>query len=231
MLAALPDGNEVYEVYPDGRLAQRVAAATALRRLSEALVAHAADDDTLDEVTEWAAAVASRVGQGPRLDRDANYQLRRYVDPRPPDGRALMTSSDRPISGPANPSAITVTVRRVGDEARAEVVFDRRFESTPGRVHGGITASVFDDLMGYVQVVDGVGAYTRELHVRYLAGMPLYTPVEFRARTTERDERRSTVTAEARVAGTDELVADARGVFAILSRERLEALQAERTDR
>jgi acyl-coenzyme A thioesterase PaaI-like protein len=202
-------------------LRARTDAAAALRQLSEALVAHDADDALLDDVATWATEVAGRVRSGHRLDRAADYMHRRYTDPRPPEGRVLITSSDRPVSGPANPSAVTVTVRRVGAEAWAEVVFDRRFESAPGRVHGGVTAAVFDDLMGYVQVIDGVAAYTRELHVRYLAAVPTHTPIEIKARTVERTDRRSTVTAEARVIGRDVIVADARGVFAVVPLGRL----------
>jgi predicted thioesterase len=80
---------------------------------------------------------------------------------------------------------------------------------------------VFDDVMGYVNVIEGVAAYTYELTVRYLAGMPLGEPVEVRARMTECDweRRRSTVTAEARAMdGT--LVADAVASFALLPRQR-----------
>jgi acyl-coenzyme A thioesterase PaaI-like protein len=114
-----------------------------------------------------------------------------------------------------------MTIRRAGTEARADVEFDRRFESVPGRVHGGITASVFDDLMGYVQVIDGLASYTRELHVRYLAPMPTHTRIEVRARTTERTDRRTVVTAEARVAGGGTVVADARGIFAVVPPDQL----------
>jgi acyl-coenzyme A thioesterase PaaI-like protein len=80
-----------------------------------------------------------------------------------------------------------------------------------------MTAAVFDDVMGYVNVIDGVAAYTLELQVRYVAGMPLHTPVEVRARTVEVTERRSTVTAEARVVADGE----ARAVFALIPAHRL----------
>lgn len=212
---------DLYEVFPDHRLVARTQAAAALRELSAALVGHDADDEVLARVAAWAEETATAVRRHPPTDRAADYLHRRYTDPVPPEDRPLITSSDRPVSGPANPAAVAVTVRRVGAEVRADVEFDRRFESAPGRVHGGVTASVFDDLMGYVQVIDGVAAYTRELHVRYLAGVPTYTPIEFRARTVERKERRSIVTAEATIAGTSDVVADAQGVFAVIPPDRL----------
>jgi acyl-coenzyme A thioesterase PaaI-like protein len=213
--------TDAHLIYPDPQLVRRHRAASALRRLSAAMVGHEVDDDTLDQVTEWAAARAAELARGPRIERAEDYQQRRYLDPPPPEGVPLVAFSDRPISGPANPSAVDLVVRRKGRESVGVAVFDRRFESSPGRVHGGITASVFDDVMGYVNVIEGVAAYTYELTVRYLAGMPLGEPVEVRARMTECDweRRRSTVTAEARAMdGT--LVADAVASFALLPRQR-----------
>jgi len=211
----------LHEVYPDPALAERSDAAAALRELSEALVGHAADAAVLGELSAWARKASAELRTGARLERGEDYQRRRYLDPPPPDGAELLTFSDRPISGPANPAALAMRIRREGNEAVARVVFDRRAESSPGRAHGGITASVFDDVMGYVNVIDGVAAYTLELSVRYVAGMPLHTPVEVRARTVEADERRSTVTAEARVVEDGTLVGEARAVFALIPRARL----------
>ena len=54
-----------------------------------------------------------------------------------------------------------------------------------------------------------------------LAGMPLHTPVEVRARTVEVTERRSTVTAEATVVEDGTLVGETRAVFALIPRHRL----------
>ena len=56
--------------------------------------------------------------------------------------------------------------------------------------------------------------------MRYLAPMPTHTASRVE-RTTERTERRAVVTAEARVAGSDTLVADARRIFAVVPPEQL----------
>ena len=207
--------------YPDPQLTRRHRAAKALRALSEALVGHEIPDEALDEVTAWAGAKAAELRRGTLVPRGEDYQRRRYIDPTPPEGVAIVSFSDRPISGPANPSAVDLVIRREGRESVGVATFDRRFESSPGRVHGGITASVFDDVMGYVNVIEGVAAYTYELTVRYLAGMPLGERVVIRARMDHCDweRRRSTVTAEATLAdGT--VVADGRASFALVPRER-----------
>jgi acyl-coenzyme A thioesterase PaaI-like protein len=114
-----------------------------------------------------------------------------------------------------------MSIRHVGREARADVVFDRRFESAPGRVHGGVLAAVFDDIMGYIQVIEGIASYTMELSVRYRAPVPTHSLVIVRARATERTERRCIVTAEAVADGTTDVLADAHGVFAVVPPERL----------
>ncbi|MDH4146180.1 MAG: PaaI family thioesterase [Acidimicrobiia bacterium] len=208
-----------YFVYPDPQFDQRTDTADALRRLTAALVGHAADDASLARIASWARDVAADVEQGERLERGADYQARRYLDPPPEDGDELISFSDRPVSGPANASALDLRIRREGREAVGVAIFDRRFEASPNRSHGGITAACFDDVMGYVNIIDAVAAYTLELHVRYVAPMPLHVPVEFRARTVERSERRSTVTAEA-TAPDGTRVGEASAVFAIVAREK-----------
>jgi acyl-coenzyme A thioesterase PaaI-like protein len=147
---------------------------------------------------------------------------RRYTDPPPPTDRAIVTSSDRPVSGPANPTAVAMRIQRAGDGARADVVFDRLFESAPGRVHGGVLAAVFDDIMGYIQVIEGLASYTMELTVRYRAPVPTQSPIIVRARATERTDRRCIVTAEAVANGATDVLADGRGVFAVVPPERLD---------
>lgn len=209
----------IHLIYPDPQLASRRRAAVAIRELSEALVGHEVPDNLLAEIAIWASEHAGRAREGAVVERGADYQARRYTDPKPPDNTELCTFTDRPISGLANPSAINMSLRREGDESVGTIIFDRRFESSPGRVHGGMTAATFDDVMGYVNVIDGVAAYTLELDVKYIAGMPLHEPVVIRARTVSRDHRRSTVTAEAHSAdGT--LVASGSAIFALIPPER-----------
>lgn len=210
-----------YDVYPDPRRQARAGAAEALRSLSEALLTHDCDDDALGEVAAWATAAAARARAAPPNPGRPDYQHRRYLDPPPPDGVVVATFGERPFSGHAHPGGVAMTVRRVGDEAVASVVFDHRFEASPGRVHGGMTAALFDDVMGYVNVIAGIAAVTASIEVRYVAAMPLATPVEFRARITERAGRRFVVTAEATTVADGVLLAEASGTFAVLTRERL----------
>lgn len=205
-------------VYPDAQVETRTEAASALRRLAEALVGRAVADDDLASVTEWANATAQRLEQGEVVVRADDYQKRRYTHPAPHDGDRLVPMTDRPISGPANPAALDLQHRRVGDEVHSTVVFRRLSESSPGRAHGGMTAAVFDDVMGALMVVSAVAAYTGELTVKYIAGVPIGEPVQFRAWVAERRERVWTVNATAHAG--DVLAGEAIGRFVIVPPER-----------
>ncbi len=206
-------------VYPDPRLAVRAAAAAELRRLAAALVSHECGDALLESIAESARGFALEVEDGAPLPVRDDYQARRYLDPPPPDGAQMVSMSERPFSGPANVVGFDFVIHRDGNEAVGVVKLDRRAEASPNRAHGGLTAALFDDVMGYVNTLEAHAAYTRDLTVRYLAPFPLHVPVTIRARVTERSERRCMVTAEA----TDPdgtCVGEAAGTFAIVAKEK-----------
>ena len=132
----------------------------------------------------------ARLVARPAIPRPDDYLARRYSDPRPPDGAAVIAFSDRPFSGPASPMGFEVDLRRRGDSARARVIFGAAFESAPQRAHGGAISAAVDDVMGYLMVIIGVAAYTARLEVDYLAGVPVDEPLWFEAAETERDGRK-----------------------------------------
>lgn len=75
--------------------------------------------------------------------------------------------------GSANPARLGIKPRVEGDKIVAELEFDPRFEGGPGLVHGGATAAFFDDLIGFVAMAHQMPAVTGNLHVDYLAPIPL----------------------------------------------------------
>jgi len=50
---------------------------------------------------------------------------------------------------------------------------DERFMGPPGYVHGGIVATVLDEVMGKVNKIHGVVALTRAMKIEYLKPVPL----------------------------------------------------------
>lgn len=171
----------------------RLAAADAVAELAHALVAFEADDDVLAELAAQAGALRARLVAGaPRIKPDDG--LTRWEHARP-DGAELSCFADCMIAGPANPLAAGGQARREGDEAVLRVVLRPGFEGLPGRSHGGIVASLFDEVMGQALYMDGTPAYTAWLRVDFRAAVPVGEPLELRARVRSREGRKCVIDA------------------------------------
>jgi len=173
--------------------ASRLRAAAAVRRLVHALVDHEATDAELDELAGVAGGLADRLAAGPARQRSADpsgvWQTVR------PDGDTLQCFVDCVVSGPANPLSAGGVAHRDGDEAVLRVTLDPGFEGLPGRSHGGIVASLFDEVMGFALYMDAIPCYTAWLRVDYRAPVPVGMPLELRARVQRREGRKCFVEA------------------------------------
>lgn len=58
-------------------------------------------------------------------------------------------------------------MRIVGERVHGEVRFDRRQEGAPGYVHGGAIATVMDDTLGTLLIVQQTPAVTAKLEVNF----------------------------------------------------------------
>ncbi len=197
----------------------RARAAAALRRLGHALMGHDASDDLLDRVAEAADRVAADLEAGTPRQRDLVELKRRMFDVEVADGAHVVHFDECFVSGPWNPMGIAMDVHREGDEAVAEVTLGPAFEGAPGRSHGGIVAALFDDLLGYLLVLDHTPAFTGELIVRYLAPTPIEQPLTIRGRAVRREGRKLWTSGEASVEGN--IVATAEALFILVDASRL----------
>lgn len=182
-----------------------------MRDLVHALVAADADDETLDAVTHHVREALTLLGSQPRRVREI------------PDLTTIMANAanrgqhamaDRAIGGYANPISVELDYRREDDVAVATVVYRPAFEGALGRVHGGIVAATFDDLMGFVLAIVKEPAFTGRLIVNYKSPVPMDTLVEFRAWMREREGRKLFVDAECRL--DDTVLATAEILFVIV---------------
>jgi acyl-coenzyme A thioesterase PaaI-like protein len=130
---------------------------------------------------------------------------------------ALNVMGDRGVAGPANPTAVEIETRVEGDEAVADVVFGAAFEGAPGRVHGGMVAAVFDDILGMAMSNANSPGFTGRLTVHYRAPVPVGERIEFRARGEDVDGRKLKVLAEARLG--DRVLAEGEALFILVDRE------------
>jgi acyl-coenzyme A thioesterase PaaI-like protein len=134
--------------------------------------------------------------------------------------RAFYDSS--PVSGPANPIAAPVEMRATAEGVIATCTLGIPYEGPPGHVHGGITALIFDEVLGMVQSQTGQGGMTGRLTVHYRRPTPLNRELTFRG-WLDRVEGRKIFTLGTLHAG-EELCAEAEGLFISVPREKFSQL-------
>jgi len=224
--------------HPD--LPARVAAATALRALANALVAHQASAADLERITQAADDLTAAVRTSPRRSRiDEAHASPAYAQAiasgrlgeLPDDGTVRDLFHDSPVSGSANPAGVGLRIGRDGAEAIGRVRIGPAFEGAPGRAHGGIVAACFDETMGGLLPIIESMAFTRSLTVEYHAPCPLDTDLEFRARLHHRHGRKLRIRAQASAQGEVFAKSDALFIAIDLAAFRAKLSDAQSVDR
>ncbi|MCQ3814612.1 MAG: PaaI family thioesterase [Acidimicrobiia bacterium] len=113
-----------------------------------------------------------------------------------------------PISPPASFTAVEAENYM---DLYGEVTFPAVFNGPPGCVHGGALALLFDELLGCVGVVNGLGGFTGTLKVVYHSPTPLETPLTMRSWIEGVERRKVYCSAELHV--DDRLCAEAEAIF------------------
>jgi hypothetical protein len=214
--------NTTSAVTPDDHadLPARIDAASAMNRLSHALVSHRADISTLRmiafEADRLAAAIETQPTRSRRLELAASPRflaavaegsLAKAID----DGAFIDLFDDSPTSGSANPLSMGLRLRREGDTAVGVVSLAAGWEGAPGRGHGGVVAACVDETMGALLPILGTMAFTGELSLRYRAPCPVGEPIEFRAWVERREGRKLFI--ESTGSGRDGVFIEANAVF------------------
>ena len=116
-----------------------------------------------------------------------------------------------PVSGRRNPVAPPIRLWRDGEDIRGEAIFSPTYAGPPDSVHGGVIASVFDEVLAMANVISGEAGFTGTLTIRYHATTPLNTPIELYAQNVRRDGRKQVCKGEMRANG--KRTASAEGLF------------------
>lgn len=115
--------------------------------------------------------------------------------------RHLQPSSQKCfICGVSNPVGLKVRFYSVGDDSiEARVTFSEFYQSYPGIVHGGIVATVLDELIGRSMLAKDPNAlmYTATFNLKYRQSVPLETEILFRGRILKDRGRIAQVQGEA----------------------------------
>jgi acyl-coenzyme A thioesterase PaaI-like protein len=130
-----------------------------------------------------------------------------------------------PVIGRLNPLAPPMRLETRGEEVHGSVVFSSAYCGPPNHTHGGVVAATFDELLGIVNVVNGVGAMTGTLTVTYHRPTPLFEEIRVEART-QRVEGRKVYT-EGQMWHGETLLAEAEGVFILIGEETVATLNLD----
>ncbi|HXJ36614.1 MAG TPA: PaaI family thioesterase [Candidatus Eisenbacteria bacterium] len=132
-----------------------------------------------------------------------------------PEGVELGFPEDGGCFGcsPTNPAGMQLRFRRDGSRVHAAYRIPDRFHGAPGIAHGGIVATILDEVScaAAVFVIDR-RVVTGELVVRYHRPVPVEVPLEIDAEIVG-DAHPRYVEIEARVREGGELLARSRGKF------------------
>lgn len=202
--------------YGEQPLAQTVAAAGALRRLSSLLLSleheHPTVDVMLHQIDEWERELASAAPPDPtpRIGPDATESQRVYLD------HAFDI-------GAYNPAFPEYTIDELdADSASGRVTFPVVFEGPPGLVNGGFLAVFFDCVTQHHSCATGRTGKTRSLTVTFRRPTPILTELRFDVTRAEADGR---VTSTARLLLGDEVLCTGEFSTSASSPERLSVFQ------
>jgi acyl-coenzyme A thioesterase PaaI-like protein len=117
-----------------------------------------------------------------------------------------------PVMGHYNPLAPPVEFALDGDHVVGRVRLREAFQGGPGVAHGGALSLLFDEVLALATIVKGVPGYTVSLKVEYRKPTPVLEELRFESRVDRVTKRRVHASASCRAG--DQIVAEAKGVFA-----------------
>lgn len=149
-------------------------------------------------------------------------------------GRAAMPSADdlvagirmyNPVTGAGSALAPPLRIELIDGVAVGTCTLGPAYEGPPTYVHGGISALLLDQMLGYAASAAGRPGLTAALDIRYRAPVPLHAPLRLEARVIETGGRSSTVTGEIATADNPHtLLVRATATFVTLRPEQLTEL-------
>jgi acyl-coenzyme A thioesterase PaaI-like protein len=153
---------------------------------------------------------------------------------RPPDVPASVDDLTRgqrlfnPVVGRGNPIAPPMSVQIVAGAAVGTCTLDWRYEGPFTFGHGGVSALLLDQIMGYATAAAGHPGVTGRLQVRYRSPVPLGRPLRLHAAVVDVLGARVAVRATIALADApDDALVQAEGRFMTLRREQAVRLFGE----
>ncbi|MFM7537594.1 MAG: PaaI family thioesterase [Acidimicrobiales bacterium] len=203
---------------PTDEWAAMAEAAAALRRVNRAFAGRLASDDELRSLAAAADALAARLESGAPRSKELTMGTALGIapgsvaPPATPVGDELEFDPLGAGGGRLHPASVGfLLVRDTETSVRCTTVVDGMFQGPPDRVHGGIVALLFDEVMSAVNRAMGTRAFTARLTLNLRAPAPVGSEITIRAWQQAVEGRKITICAEGH--GIDGRFADADGLF------------------
>jgi acyl dehydratase len=126
-----------------------------------------------------------------------------------------------PVTGSGSGLAPPLHIDVTGNAVVGTCTLGLAFEGPPTFAHGGVSAMLLDQLLGYATSAAGHPGMTVKLETRYLAPVPLQTQLRLTAEVSEVNGRRVTVRGVITTAAEpDTVLVEASGTFVGLRAEQ-----------
>ncbi|MET9388757.1 PaaI family thioesterase [Streptomyces sp. NPDC002928] len=186
-----------------------------LRALVDATVRTATPTETLHRVTEGVRRLTGQL-TGRRRSRAEIPAVDEF-----PGGVRMYS----PVTGAGSPLAPPMQVTPDSGGVVGHCTLGIAHEGPPGFVHGGVSAMLLDELMGWACYAAGTPAMTVSLQMRYHRPVPVEIPLRVYARVTGTEDRKIFVDGSISIEDDPSVsVVTAEGVFVAPDPDRARAL-------
>lgn len=159
-------------------------------RLTRDLITALVTEDDVDALAVQVADLAARLADAAADPRAVRVE----------DSDLVPNHIERdvsPASSVRNPIAPPMRIVPDGDGYRCDLTLPLQYQGPPGRVHGGIVATLVDHLLGHAAALAGPArSMTRYLTINYDGGTPIGKPITVRGRVARHEGRKRFMEAE-----------------------------------
>jgi acyl-coenzyme A thioesterase PaaI-like protein len=180
-------------------------AAASLRTLLDRFIESDASAETFGAIRARADAMLAELAKEPSSKSGELFKTGAFFE------RHLEMKDRSVMVGLSNPVAPVIRVTQEDDKVVGRLSLDSRYSGAPGFCHGGIVATILDEILGHAAIVRGYGVVTQSLTVRYLRPTLLERETHCEAYIREVKGDRVTCVGDLFVDGTR--TASAQGVF------------------
>jgi hypothetical protein len=189
----------------------------AIKRLTENLVTSAPDVALVSSLADQVEAVADKLEDTPRY-----YGRVAFSDIEEHGSYGFVSHEINPLIGLGNPIAPPINMWIDGDTVRGTVTLGWSYEGPPGCLHGGFVVAIFDQFLGFTQVLTKQPGVTGTLTTRFEKPTPLNTELRLEARVDKVEGRKIFITGE--MYAGEKCTASCQGLFLSIPSETFRSL-------